>query len=211
MSNADHPAMQSPSGSLAGFPATILSEGRPVARTHSPGRNPWWFASAPATNGGRFDLDAPMGTCYVADTVEVAVRERLRETLLAAGMVTSLAADSFEISIFRVPKQYRCAHIGVSRAAGFGVTGELASLSPNNYSISRQWAMALNSIGFDGIRYSARFTPGRANAWAVFGQAGADQRPQPIIESTVSGQDACRQCGIKVMPIPSMSSLSVIG
>lgn len=210
MSTTDRPAIQSPSRSLAGFPNAILPAGRLVVRSHSPGRNPWWFASAPANGGGRFDLDAPLGTCYVADEVEVAVRERLRESLLSCGMVTPLAADSFVISIFSIPTSYRCAHIGVSRAAGFGVTGELATLTPGNYTISRQWAMAFCSSGFEGIRYSARFAPGRANSWALFGQAGANQRPQPVIDSTITGQDACRRCGIKVVPIPRLSSLTVI-
>lgn len=41
---------------------------------------PWWFAPAPADpyTGGRFDLPAPAGTCYLAETVAGAVLEALQ-------------------------------------------------------------------------------------------------------------------------------------
>ena len=48
-------------------------------RAHQRGMRPWWYASAPSTaaHGGRFDLSEPHGTCYVANDIEAAVRERL--------------------------------------------------------------------------------------------------------------------------------------
>lgn len=41
---------------------------------------PWWFASVPAdpSTGGRFDLPAPAGTCYLAETIAGAVLEALQ-------------------------------------------------------------------------------------------------------------------------------------
>lgn len=48
-------------------------------RAHSSAHGPWYFAPLPAEprHGGRFDLAAPHGTCYVANNIEACVRERL--------------------------------------------------------------------------------------------------------------------------------------
>ena len=207
----DRPALTEPAGALASFPTAVLPTGRRVARSHSAERSPWWFASAPPAGGGRFDLVAPRGTCYVADTVETAVRERLRQTLSASGVVTTRMADSFAVSLFAAPRAFTCAHIGVARAARFGVTRELESLTPGNYVLSRAWASALCDAGFEGVRYGARFTPGPANAWALFGSAGDRERPLPVIDCTLSGRDACHRTGIRVLPVPRLCDLSIIG
>lgn len=73
-------------GSLAGHPphrlaGTVLFR---VWRRQLPGGgvrpSPWWFASVPAdpSGGGRFDLPAPQGACYLSGSVAGAVLEALQ-------------------------------------------------------------------------------------------------------------------------------------
>lgn len=206
---ADQPALAPPTRDLSGFPAVDLDKGQRVARSHAVTNTAWWFASTPASGGGRFDLGSPCGTCYIADNVEVAVRERLRETIVASGVVSPLLAERFAVSVFTMPRAWRCAHIGLAKAARFGVTRELAALAPSQYPLSRQWASAFAATGFEGIRYGARFTPGQANAWALFGRAGGDEAPQPMVDEVIPGPEACRQVGLRVTPIPRFASLTV--
>lgn len=204
------PALSSPPSNLRSFPSARLDEGRQVARSHKTTNDPWWFSSIPAFGGGRFDLPAPRGTCYVADSITTAVLERLRETLVRSGVVTTRMADSFIVSLFAIPGTYRCAHIGVAKAAHFGVTRELATLAPRYYPLSQEWADSFDRNGYEGIRYGTRFAPGPANAWAIFGMSGADMRPHLVVNEKVSGREACRRSGIRVQPIPRLSALTVI-
>ena len=210
VSDPTQPALTHPSPDLRSFPSTHLSEGRRVFRSHKAGYHPWWFSIAPRSGGGRFDLSTPRGTCYVADTIEAAVRERLRETILASRVITPLLADSFLVSSFAMPRGFTCAHIGVTKAARFGVTRELAALTPGHYPLSREWATAFDDAGFEGIRYGARFTPGPANAWALFGPAGDTMSPYPLVDTVISGREACHKTKIKVLPIPRLSALTVL-
>jgi len=210
MTADDQPALAAPTRTLSGFPAAVLDKGQSVARSHAVANAAWWFASAPASGGGRFDLDSPLGTCYVADNVEVAVRERLRETIVASGVVSPVLAERFAVSVFPMPRAWRCAHIGLAKAARFGVTRELATLTPSQYPLSREWAAALAKAGFEGIRYGARFTPGQANAWALFGRAGGAETPPPVIDEVIPGPEACRKAGFRVVPIPRFASLTVV-
>ena len=206
----DIPALRSPRLDLGGFPSARLTRSRLVARSHRVEFDPWWFSSTPPRGGGRFDLEAPRGTCYVADDLSTAVRERLRETLIAAGVVSGVMADSFVVSLFHPARDYRCAHIGVAKAARFGVTRELGTCTPRHYPLSRAWATGFDQAGYEGIRYGARFAPGPANAWALFGPAGKGEPPEPEIDQVIPGREACRLIGVNVLPIPRSTALTVI-
>ena len=56
---------------------------------------------------------------------------------------------------------------------GFGVTAELASITP--YDLPQQWAAAFARAGYQGVRYRVRHDPGGSRALALFGPAG--ERP----------------------------------
>ena len=75
---------------LADFPSEE-SRGTTFYRAKRHDRGAWWFAStepdADGIDGGRFDLAVPRGTCYWADSVEVAVRERLAHHVLSTNTV----------------------------------------------------------------------------------------------------------------------------
>jgi len=47
-------------------------------------------------------------------------------------------------------------------------------------------------------------------AVSLFGSAGGRERPQPTIERVLSGRDACHLSGVRVLPLPRLSELTVI-
>ncbi|MGN6634758.1 MAG: RES domain-containing protein, partial [Oryzihumus sp.] len=71
-------AQQVPRTRLAGFPAYRLDPRTVLCRAHLAANGPWWFSH---DGGGRFDLPAPRGTCYLATDPAAAVRERLGAVL----------------------------------------------------------------------------------------------------------------------------------
>jgi hypothetical protein len=146
----------------------------------------------------------------VASDLETAVRERLRDRASGAGHVPQPFAASFAVTVTTVAKDWSCAHVDARGAARFGVTREMATLPPAQYGVTQAWAERFAATGHDGIRYGARFTPGRSNAWALFGQAGDAERPVPAVVETVSGPDACRRIGLAVLTTPYRESVRVI-
>jgi len=115
---------------LSAFPAV---DG-PVARqwrAHSVEYGPWFFG---ATGAGRFDLPdtGDEGTCYFADDVETAVRERLGPRLSVDQTVTPDLAAAFVVSAIVPPEPRRCAattEAGANSWALFGPRGPDASLT----------------------------------------------------------------------------------
>jgi hypothetical protein len=205
------PALSGPAADLdlTRFPAVELPAGRHVFRAHSRHVGPWWFSQSDQGRSGRFDLASPRGTLYVADGVETAVRERVRGR--APGNRAGLAlVDDLVVSEWATARAYRCANLDTSLAARFGVTRELTALHERHYGLTQAWAEAFAAAGFEGLRYGARFTPGRANAWALFGQAGDAERPEPAIEAVIAGPDACRQAGLSVAGAPVLGHLNII-
>jgi hypothetical protein len=181
---------------LAGFPAFRLAATRALHRAHRAAAGPWWFSSS---GGGRFDLDAPRGTCYLAFDACTAVRETAGETLVRLGWVSADFARERVVSRLTVPKGRSLADICHEAAAGFGVTREIATLTP--YALTRQWAQALADApgSFGGLRYQSRFTTAaRATAVALFDAAG--QAPWPADPHPEGFAAAARACGIRVAP-----------
>lgn len=75
-------ALSEPPGDLSGFPR-IPTGSAPWFRAHQEmgGRDKgcWWFVGhdSDGTPEGRFDLQTPRETCYLADSAQAAVRERI--------------------------------------------------------------------------------------------------------------------------------------
>ncbi|CAM3107998.1 RES family NAD+ phosphorylase [Prescottella defluvii] len=184
------------SRALTGFPIWSLTTRRRLLRGHRTANGAWWFASS---GRGRFDLDDPDGTCYVAFDERTAIRETVGEVLAAVGIVTHEFAAERSLSTLRVPARRQLADTCAETAADFGLTRELCTVTP--YDVPRQWATALAAQS-DGIRYQSRFTTGpSANAAALFGPAGArtdwpaDDDPEPFAT-------AARRCGFTVGSVP---------
>jgi hypothetical protein len=149
-------------------------------RVHPAGLGAWYFASieshANPHEVGRFDLPAPMGTCYVgayddAVTMEAVVLKGLspqeQREAVADRNVSAMALDEFydkPIADFTSPdlEQY-----GAPRAV------ELLG-RPD----ARPWALAAHKAGFVGIRYRLRKDPQHRTALALFGPNGPGPKPQ---------------------------------
>lgn len=167
--------------SLAGFPRWRLTTTRQLARVHSVSHGVWWFGSSGAS---RFDLPAPEGTCYLAFDDTTAIREVAGPRLTASGVLSRAFVDQRVMSRVHVPQRQQLADACHVTAAAYGVTRELAVMTP--FAVPQQWAAALRSRGVDGLRYQSRFTTGsRATTAALFGSAGArswpgDDDPTPL-------------------------------
>ncbi|WP_460458725.1 RES domain-containing protein [Angustibacter peucedani] len=202
----DVPAQHGPPDDLTGFPEHRTPASTVLHRAHLARRGPWWFSSG----GGRFDLSAPRGTCYLASSAAAAVRERLGPVLSSRAAVPSSTLDGVVVSRLAVgvpgdPRELRWANLRVAAAAEHGVTRELESMTP--YDVPSRWARAFDAAGLDGVRYGPRFSPGSASAHALFGDAGEDARrvpdPEPTPAAEVAGVPA-------VVEVPRRRDLKVI-
>lgn len=172
MADRQRPAQGRPSGSLDGFPTRRLTRARDLFRAHRADRGPWWFGN---DGGGRFDLTAPRGTCYLALDPCSAVRERLGPVLGGRREVPASLLEEVLVSTLHVPAPTEVADVQSREAGDFGVTRELESMVP--YAVPQAWARAFDDAGLRGVAYGPRFTPGEATAVGLFGAAGAADWP----------------------------------
>jgi hypothetical protein len=196
-------ALRPPPATLDGFPRWRLRRSQTLYRAHHRQQAALWFSSS---LHGRFDLPPPDGTCYLALDEVSAFRERLGERLSALGLLSASEADSIMVSRLRVPRELRLADTCHPSAVSFGLTREIATVTP--YALPRQWAAAFHTAGMRGVRYESRFsTAARANAVAVFGTDGASDCPAG---ESRSGRAVAEDAGIRVLPRPRSRSLRVI-
>lgn len=196
-------ALRSPPAMLDGFPRWRLRRSQTLFRAHHRQHAPWWFSS---NFHGRFDLPPPEGTCYLALHEVSAFRERLGERLSALGLLSAHETDSIMVSRLRVPRELRLADTCHPSAVSFGLTREIATVTP--YALPQQWAAAFHAVGMRGVRYESRFsTAAKANAVAVFGSGGASD--WPTTESR-TGRAVAEDAGVRVLPRPRSRSLRLI-
>jgi hypothetical protein len=188
----------SPPGDLTGFPAS-----RSPARLHRVCRSvngTWWFSS---DGSGRFDLEAPEGTCYFATDLYAAIREASR-----LGPVTPqwMADREARVVAASDPKP-RLAATTRSEAGRFGVTAELVTLIP--YDLPRRWAAAFRDHRFDGIRHQLRHdSRARPSGVSLFGPSGAGSAPDGERRSLeISDLTAA---GVRVLEPPHSAVLTIV-
>ena len=152
---------------------------------------PWWFSTRtdnPAP--GRFDLEEPDGTCYLAASAVAA----LVETLADPDAETPIRPTIEELQALRVwsgdlegpPEVADTTVLSLP-----GVTEELNSVTP--YELPWAWVDEISNSGAEGLVYTARF--GRERALALFGPASrpmvdagqeiptrGDMEPTPALE-----------------------------
>jgi hypothetical protein len=192
-----------PPKSLAGFPRTTLRRGLRIFRAAR--HAPWFFCSCGSC---RFDLVDPNGTLYVGTDVLVGLLETIGPHL-SGGVVSRQFLEQRRIFSRRLSADLPVANLTSRRAAGFGVTNELATMTP--YDVPRAWAAALYGTGYAGIRYRTRFDVGTDPCGlALFGDAGErgwrayDDRPaaaQAVIDRLQ------RECNITVADRPRLDQL----
>lgn len=193
--------------SLESFPARIVpARGsdealwRVTRETHVP----WWFSS---NGGGRFDLEAPRGTCYLAFDPITALLEVIGPRLGGA-----VSRDFFTERVIRSvspPKRGRMADSTSRRALGYGVTPEIGVIVP--YGLPRRWAERWREAGFDGVVYWARHDPQRSKSLALFGNAGERTNwppgtSRPIDKALIARLE--NDCGIEVLDVPRLDQLN---
>ena len=174
-----------PSLPLDGFPTRHLTPGDPLQRAHTNAYGPWWFGS---DGGGRFDLPDPRGTCYLASSAVVAVRERLGTVLGGQPVVAASLLDDVVVSTLHLPDERDVADVESQAATRFGVTRELETMVP--YAVPQAWARAFDAAGIGGVAYGPRFTTGDAVSYGIFGPAGATDwpvDPEPVAAVAVPG------------------------
>lgn len=178
---------------LSAFPVDPLPSSTPLYRAHTAGNAPWYFGNSMK---GRFDLVAPRGTCYAAESIGAAMRERLGEKFAGGGQVSAELADSAVITeIMPTPGR------GANPEAGtdnFPLTSELTSMP--DYSIPQAWAAVFDDAGFDAIHYRGRLSSSSLASWALFDDEG--EHADYVTGATVSGREACKSAGIRVLPPP---------
>lgn len=185
---------------LAGFPVWHVHAGTVLCRITTSGLGPWWFSS---NAHGRFDLAPPRGTCYLADD-EVGA---LLEVLGPVVVVSTEWAARLSLWHLGLPHHCRAADTTVRVARGFGVTAEIATITP--YDLPQRWAAAFAASGHEGVRYRVRHDPGGSRALALFGAAGERRWPRgrrqelapPILSRLAAG------AGVRVAPLPESRDL----
>lgn len=164
-------------GSLSGHPSYVLG-GTLLARVwrkHLPDgtvrKVPWWFASVPAepSIGGRFDLRAPGGTCYLAETVAAAVLEALQAHLTNLPEAELAARGAVHVAVpSGMPP---AADLGDPAGVELGVTA--AIWAGPDQPLTQRWAAAFRRDGWWALYAGIQHDPsGQLRGVAVFDHAG---------------------------------------
>jgi hypothetical protein len=159
-----HLALPPPPAHLkSAFPSRDYPAGVSVFRSHGHGLGPRWFSPSGA---GRFDLAAPDGTCYVAESEVVT----LLETWGGLQVVPDYVAAGRDSSRLRLDSGVTVADLTSNLAVQYAVTSEI--FTTTDYGLTQLWASAFRQAGFGGIRYWARHDLAHTAAClAVFGPA----------------------------------------
>lgn len=200
MTERERVAQGPPRASLDGFPAYTVGIEDDLFRAHSASLGAWWFGN---DGGGRFDLAAPRGTCYVALDAVSAIRERVGPVLGGSEALPESLLEDVVVSRLRLGEARVVADLQDRSAGDFGVTRELETMVP--YAVPQAWARALDD-SFGGVRYGPRFTPGECSAVALFDEAGArdwPEDPDPVAAHVVPGAP-------RTIPTPRRADLNVV-
>jgi len=151
------------------FPTHVHPADAPLYRVHRTSLGAIWFSS---NQGGRFDLDAPGGSCYVAEDPVTALQEVFGGML----MVPSYLVEERAVSTVTATMDLILADLTDNRCMRFGLTAE--AFTTVDYSLTQRWAAVLCGAGFAGVRYWARHDLEHRRACvALFGAAGEADEP----------------------------------
>lgn len=112
--------------------------------------------------------------------------------------------DESVVSRLHLAAAHRVADLTSRRATRFGVTRELETMVP--YVVPQAWAVALHSLGLQGVRYGPRFSTGPVASLAVFGPEGEGDGapdPDPVPGCEVPGAP-------EPLPVPRRDDLTVV-
>lgn len=192
-----------PDVDLAPFPARTVAVGTLWHRELGP-RGPWFFAAGP---GGRFNLDEPHGTLYLANRPEAAARERVGPDHVQHGLIPGGIVQDRWVSDLLLHEPDHAAQVNHEDAPFYRVVPELVVMRP--YDTPRAWARTFFGSGFQGIWGSLRHSSGTSRGLSVFGAAGPrnwppDPHPTPL--STLLGT----MTGVTVVSPPSFDEVEIV-
>ncbi len=124
----DRAAQQPPPTTLAGFPTVVRPRRRLWRAGRSAHANPWWFDGSGA---GRFDpIGSGQGSCYLGTDRLAGLLEVLGPEMSGGAVhVDDLTARSvYPLDPAQLPTPI--ANLAHRRAAGYGVTNELSTMTP---------------------------------------------------------------------------------
>ncbi|MGH3961592.1 RES family NAD+ phosphorylase [Mycobacterium sp.] len=199
------PALGPPPADLSKFPRSKLSPDAELYRAHTVANSQWWFSS---NLSGRFDVNQPNGTCYLATDTASALRERFGHDLVRQGVVTFRAAARTQVSKLQVPSLRWLANTCSPRVASFGMTREIGTCP--SYKFPQAWAAGFfGGRKHSGIRYQSRFSTGpKPNSVALFDLAG--QQGWPTDPNPIDGVQACTNEGIRVERAPTRRQVQIV-
>lgn len=186
-------------GDLTGFPT--IAPPKQLVRVCQSEKSTWWFSS---DGSGRFDLQQPEGTCYLATDAFAAIREASR-----LGPVTTDWVQNRELRQMAPPNRNARLAATTRQAAGhYGITTELATVVP--YDLPRRWAAAFRKLQLDGIRHQLRHDHrARPSGIALFGPAGAADQLDDGTRSALTAADV-EAAGVVVLPPPHSAALTIV-
>lgn len=180
----DASRQQPPGRSLGDFPGTVNRTTKHLHRCHQITNGCWYFSSALSPGwGGRWDLPAPDGTCYLAQSPEGALMEAVGTDLTDHGFVTSTFLAARQVTELRLPSTTMTADLTATSVSDHGVTSELTGAI--SYVLTQQWAQAFSRAGFGGITYGLRFRP-NTKGLGLFGPAGPADHPTGVATSALT-------------------------
>ena len=189
---------------LASFPRSPLEPKTTVWRAVLADNGPWWFSCSLA---GRFDLAAPLGTCYLATDEITAVLEVFR----SGALITTEELGRRRLHRLRVPASHTLANLTSRRTAGFGLTLEIHSHP--HYDLTQAWAQRLHEAGAEGLFYLARHDPSPDSCVALFGPAGERADWDPGTRTRLDERSLVdrlwRECRIRVADRPRLDQIPV--
>ncbi len=157
---------------LTGLAKAVLI-GRGLHRVYrADRRSPWWFASVPDApdQGGRFDLPAPDGACYLATSPAGAALEAFQD--FGRGLLPVSELRSRRRAEVSVPSGTPPAgQLTSARSRSVGVTPALWSIPDRP--LTQRWARALRRAGWAALWHGTGHDPtGQTRAVTLFDVTG---------------------------------------
>ena len=180
-----------PPASLDGFPS--LSPFGNLYRINRSDHDALYFSN---TGTGRFDLPAPRGTLYTAETPLGAFLEVFRGHLIPSAEVAARTLTT----LTRTGDRLMLADCTNPGARAIGVTAAIHSTP--DLELTQRWALALAEAGFDGIYYLVSHDPSaEEHGVALFADVSSWPRSStPIPDDLVA--EVQRRFGLLVVPAP---------
>jgi hypothetical protein len=131
----------------------------------------------------------------------------LREATRGSPVSPSWVADRDLRHINPPDPKARLAAVTRAKAAVFGLTTELATITP--YDLPRAWAAGFRQAGFAGIRHELRHDPrARPSGVSLFGRGDnprwPDGRRQPLHRADAEA------AGVTVIDVPPSAALTIL-